>query len=145
MPDPQDPLQPAHPFGADYINAHGEEHSRLAGLIIDDIKGIRNLLLALVIVIFVSMAVITTNTVVAFRSQQHVKELSQSNNRFLSNFSDYMRCLVVVNQPLYDKLGKGLYFDTCDIILFRGTGLSPHPQDSTSTTNTTGGSNIIGG
>lgn len=149
-PDPE--LQPTHAFGADYVNAHGEEHSRLAGLIINDIKGIRNLLLALVVVIFVSMAVITTNTVVAWRSQQHIKEFSQSNNRFLANFSSYMRCLVVVNEPLYNQLGKGLYFDTCDIILFRGTGLSPQPhtQDSTSTTNTTlgpttGGSNILGG
>lgn len=144
-----DPLQPTHSFGADYINAHGEEHSRLAGLILDDIKGIRNLLLSLVVVIFVSMAVITTNTVINYRSQQSVKELSQSNNRFLANFSDYMRCLVVVNEPLYEKLGKGLYFDSCDVILFRGTGLSPHPHDADPTTSTTdgttNGSNIVGG
>lgn len=51
--------------------------------------------------------------------------LNESNNRFLQNFSDYMRCLVVTDEVKYEELGKAAYFDFCDTLLFRGTGLEP--------------------
>lgn len=59
------------------------------------------------------------------RATEVAKELSESNNRFLQNFSDYMRCLVVTDEVLYEELGKAAYFDHCDTLLFRGTGLKP--------------------
>lgn len=52
-------------------------------------------------------------------------EISESNNTFLANFSDYMRCLVVTDEIKYEELGKAAYFDMCDTLLFRGTGLKP--------------------
>lgn len=141
---------------SDYINVHGEEHLRLANIIINNIKGVRKLLFVLVFIIFVAMAVITTNTVVTHRAQREIRSLSESNkkfgestNRFLANYSDYMRCLVVIDEPLYKELGKEKYFNTCDDVLFRGTSIVRHPYNSVPTTNTTDGttdtSNIIGG
>lgn len=52
-------------------------------------------------------------------------QVGESNSRFLQNFSDYMRCLVVTDEVLYEELGKAAYFDHCDILLFRGTGIAP--------------------
>lgn len=53
------------------------------------------------------------------------QQVSEQNTRFLSNFSDYMRCLVVTDEVKYDELGKAAYYDFCEELLFRGTGLRP--------------------
>lgn len=74
---PEQPVLPGIP-GSDYINAHGEEHSRLAGMIIDDISAVRSLLVGLVVVVFLAMAIITTNTVLATRTANEIKKLSTS-------------------------------------------------------------------
>lgn len=138
MPDEDinEPVAPGQP-GTDYINAHGEEHSRLAGLIRNDITRVKHLLVWLVAIVFVSMAIITTNVVVTRNNQKNIRTLSASNNKFLANFSEYMHCLVVVDQPLYQELGKDAYFAHCDALLFKGTGIKPPIRPPSPTTSTT--------
>lgn len=104
----------------------------------------------LVFCMFVALAVLSFTSIYAIRINTETKTISQQNRTFLGNFSDYMRCLVVVDEPKYVELGKEKYFDTCDILLFRGTGMAPHshlPTPTTSTTEgtTTSGSATIGG
>lgn len=100
--------------------------------------------------LFIALAVLSVTTILIVRISNDTRESSKQNSTFLSNFSDYMRCLVVVDEPKYAELGKEKYFDTCDVLLFRGTGQLPHshlPTPTTSTTagTTTSGSATIGG
>lgn len=122
--------------GSDYINAHGEEHSRLAGLILDAISHIKTLLIGLVFIVFVSMAIITTNTVLTHRTQQDQKLLARGTTQFLTNYSNYMHCLVIVDEPLYAAIGKDAYFAQCDALLYKGTGLTPPVRPPAPTTTT---------
>lgn len=78
----------------------------------------------IVLLIFISSAV-AYGVALVNQSIDDVHQVSESNNRFLENFSDYMRCLVVTDEALYEELGRAAYFDHCDMLLFRGTGLTP--------------------
>lgn len=60
--------------------------------------------------------------------------VGNTNNRFLVNFSAELRCLIVPDEALYEKLGRGGYFDYCDALLYRGTGIQPQSVSSTTTT-----------
>lgn len=104
----------------------------------------------LVFSLFLILSVLSVTTIYTLRISTETKRISQQNQTFLGNFSDYMRCLVVVDEPKYAELGKEKYFDTCDLLLFRGTGMKPHTHTSVPTTSTTkgtttSGSNTIGG
>ena len=78
----------------------------------------------IIIVLFASMVWLGVRT----------SRISDQNQTFLTNFSDYMRCLVVTDQELYKELGKAAYFDHCDQLLFRNTGLAPNPRPVATTT-----------
>jgi hypothetical protein len=79
------------------------------------------------------------------------RKVGVSNNIFLGNFSDYMRCLVVNDDTVVIAVGEEVYFNLCDELLFRDTGQThvptkvtvppgfPTTTTSTSTTETTGG------
>lgn len=75
--------------------------------------------------LIVITSILSYGVVLLHHDTSYTKDLSESNNRFLQNFSDYMRCLVVTDEALYEELGKAAYFDHCDTLLFRGTGLTP--------------------
>lgn len=103
------------------------------------------------ICLFITLAILSVTSILIVRVSNDTKVIGKQNRAFLGNFSDYMRCLVVVDEPKYDELGKEKYFDTCDVLLFRGTKLKPHTHPPTPTTSTTTGSvttkasNTIGG
>lgn len=52
----------------DYIESHGAEHERLAGLIRSDIKNIKDLVMLLIIVVFICLMVITITSIMTARS-----------------------------------------------------------------------------
>lgn len=52
----------------DYIESHGAEHARLAGLIRSDIKQIKDLVMLLIIVVFVCLSIITITSVLTART-----------------------------------------------------------------------------
>lgn len=88
----------------------------------------------LVAVVFVGLAFISLAAMMTVRisnnSQELSKqnqELSKQNRAFLTNFSDYMRCLIVVDPVAVKAYGLESYFNLCDELLFRNTGLVPHP------------------
>lgn len=61
----------------------------------------------------------------ATRINQNIDEtrkVGNSNNRFLINFSDYMRCLIIGDEVAVKQIGEEQYFNLCDDLLFRGTG-----------------------
>jgi len=94
-------------------------------------------------IIFICMAITSITAVYTFRiagqskqSNDNLEKLAESNQTFLTNLSDYFRCLVVPDEALYLELGKEAYFDRCDALLFRNTGLVPNPRPLTTTTTT---------
>lgn len=52
----------------DYIESHGAEHERLAGLIRSDIKQIKDLVMLLIVVVFICLTVITITSVLTART-----------------------------------------------------------------------------
>lgn len=102
-------------------------NEKLADNILHAITSIKKWLVVLTAVIFVSMAVITTNTVVTNRAQKDIKEIGASNQRFLVNFASFMQCLVVSDKEVVTAMGVDAYFAECNKLLFRNTGLKPEP------------------
>lgn len=135
-PKKTDPVEPSP-------NAANEE---LANHILNAITSIKHLLIAMTAVIFLSMAVITTSAILTNRVQTDAKEISQQNHRFLENFSNYMRCLIVNDEKVVVAVGEENYLNLCDKLLFLGTGQTPHvvkitiPPEFTTTTTTPGDS-----
>lgn len=64
---------------------------------------------------------------------------SEANTRFWVNYNSYLRCLVVSDSEVVKTLGKDVYFDECEKLLFEGTGVAPKPLTKVTvpTTNTT--------
>ncbi len=93
-------------------------------------------------VLVVSLAVISLTGILANRSATNAVEVSQQNNRFLENFSNYMRCLIVNEDEVILTIGEEAYLNLCDELLFRGTGQKPNviiaeiPKDFPTTTTT---------
>jgi len=121
-------------------NAANEE---LAHKILLAITEIKKWLVAMTIVIFISMAVISTSAILTNRVQTDAQEISQQNHKFLENFSNYMRCLIVNEDDVVIAVGEENYLNLCDKLLFLGTGQTPHvvkaeiPPEFTPTTTTT--------
>lgn len=115
-------------------------NEQLAQNILTAINHIKNILVAMTAVIFLSMAVITTSAILTNRVQTDAKEISSQNHRFLENFSNYMRCLIVNDDKVVIAVGEENYLNLCDKLLFLGTGQTPHvvkvtiPPELTSTT-----------
>lgn len=103
----------------------------------NDIAGLRKLMKSLLIVVFVALAIMSITGVVTVRTSEDAKAVSQQNRTFLHNFSDYMRCLVVADPEAVKAYGLEKYFNLCDDLLFRNTGLVPsHTKVSIPTTTT---------
>lgn len=105
-------------------NAANEE---LAHTIFEAIISIKKWLVALTAIIFISMAIMTTNTAITNKAQHQAKEVSAQNQRFLINFSSFMQCLVVSDHNVVESLGVEAYFNECNKLLFKGTGQTPVP------------------
>lgn len=98
-------------------------------------------------VMVVSLAIISVAGIVGARTGAEAKEISQQNNRFLENFSNYMRCLIVNEDEVVIAIGEEAYLNICDELLFRGTGQKPHvikatipdPKATTTTAPPAGG------
>jgi hypothetical protein len=105
-----------------------------------DISKTRTLLKALLAVVFVALAIMSVTGIVTSRVSTDTKDLGEQNRQFLQNFSDYMRCLVVNDDTVVLAVGEEKYFNLCDDLLFRNTGLVPThtkvtiPPEFTSTT-----------
>lgn len=91
----------------------------------------------LVAIVFFCLAVISITGIVGARTAAQSKEVSAQNNRFLENFSNYMRCLIVNEDEVIAAIGEDAYLDVCDELLFRGTGQKPHVIKATIPTTTT--------
>lgn len=110
-----------------------------------DISGIRTLLKWLLVVVFGAMAILSAAGIVTVRVGSDTKEIGKQNRAFLQNFSDYMRCLIINDEDQVKTVGKEVYFNLCDDLLFRNTGLVPAhtkvtiPPDLTTTTTTING------
>lgn len=104
-----------------------------------DIAGIKSLLKKLLAVVFVALAIMSAAGIVTVRTAEDTKAVSQQNRAFLQNFSDYMRCLILNDDAVVKSYGKENYFNLCDDLLFRNTGLVPSHTVVTipSTTTTT--------
>lgn len=109
----------------------------------NELASIRRLLKLLIAVVFVSLAIISASSIVASRTSQRVKEISQYNNRLneenkaatdtlLVNFTSYMECLVLRDVKLYEELGREAYIRRCNSIL-----VPPPASSGTSTTTST--------
>lgn len=93
------------------------------------------------------VAIISVFAFGAVKINQNVDEtrkVGNSNNRFLINFSDYMRCLIIGDEEAVKQIGEERYFNLCDDLLFRGTGRKHiitrvviPPEWVTTTTSTT--------
>ena len=91
------------------------------------LKSLKNLLKLLIVVVFVSLAVISVTGMLANRSATEATHASEQNQRFLENFSNYMRCLIVNEDEVIIAIGEEAYLNLCDELLFRGTGERPNP------------------
>lgn len=104
----------------------------------NDIAGLKKLMKSLLIVVFVALAIMSSAGILTVRTSQDTKAVSQQNRAFLQNFSDYMRCLVVVDPEVVKAFGLENYFNLCDELLFRNTGLVPtHTKVTVPSTTTT--------
>lgn len=88
-------------------------------------------------VVIVCLAVISVAGIIGARTGADAKEISQQNNRFLENFSNYMRCLIVNEDEVVIAIGEEAYLNICDELLFRGTGQKPHVIKAQIPTTTT--------
>lgn len=119
----------------------------------NDILGVRKLLRELLVVVFVALTVMSVTGIVTVRLSsdtqkigEQTKKIGEQNRAFLQNFSDYMRCLIVTDQEAVKAYGLENYFNLCDDLLFRNTGLVPThtkvtvpPSTTTTTTIKAGG------
>lgn len=111
----------------------------------DNCQAIKDYLKKLVLIVFIALTIMSASTVLTWRTAQtskdiatKAKEISTQNRTFLGNFSDYMRCLVVTDQKAVEAYGLEPYFNLCDDLLFRNTGLVPtHTKISIPSTTTT--------
>lgn len=104
----------------------------------NDIAGLKKLMKSLLIVVFVALAIMSSAGILTVRTSQDTKAVSQQNRAFLQNFSDYMRCLVVADNEAVKAYGLEKYFNLCDDLLFRNTGLVPtHTKITIPSTTTT--------
>ncbi len=93
-------------------------------------------------VVIVCLAVISVAGIIGARTGADAKRIGQQNNRFLENFSNYMRCLIVNEDEVIIAIGEEAYLNICDQLLFRGTGQKPNviiaeiPPDFPTTTST---------
>lgn len=97
----------------------------------------------IIILLVTIISVLSFGVAALNQSVAETKKVGESNNRFLANFSDYMRCLVINDEEVVVAVGEETYFNLCDELLFRSTGLRPNPTkvtippNLTSTTTTT--------
>lgn len=109
-----------------------------------DVEAMRKMMRTLVAVVFVGLAFISLAAMMTVRISGNTQklskqgqEISRQNRAFLTNFSDYMRCLIVADPAAVKAYGLESYFNLCDILLFRDTGLVPHPTKVTIPSTTT--------
>lgn len=94
-------------------------------------------------VLVICLAVISTAGIIGARTSVEAKQVSSQNQRFLQNFSNYMRCLIVNDDQVVIAVGEDKYLSLCEDLLFRGTGQKPEsikvviPPEFTTTTTTT--------
>jgi hypothetical protein len=81
----------------------------------------------LTIVLFLTLATVAFSSTFVVQNTQKSKEISEQNNRFLNNFSNYMRCLIVNEDEVVIAVGEDKYVELCEELLFRGTGDRPKP------------------
>jgi hypothetical protein len=104
-----------------------------------DVSRLRRLMGWLLLVVFGALAVISAAGIVTVTVSSDTKSVGQQNRAFLTNFSDYMRCLVINDDQVVVAYGEEAYFNICDELLFRNTGLKPShfkvtlPSTTTST------------
>lgn len=109
-----------------------------------EVEAMQKLLRRLVAVVFVGLAFISLAAMMTVRisssSKQAIRQgqtIARQNNAFITNLSDYMRCLIVVDPEAVKAYGLESYFNLCDVLLFRDTGLVPHPTKVTIPSTTT--------
>lgn len=118
---------------------------------IEEFHELKNLIKALLAVVFIALMIMTTSTVMSYRAAQRGKEVSEQNNKFLTNFSDYMRCLIINDDNVVKAVGIETYFNLCDDLLFRGTGKDHTitkvtiPDTTTTAPMTTTSGNLLSG
>ena len=115
------------------------ERAEAVDIIRHDIDHLKRLLRLLVTIVFIALAVISVSTMITVRTSTDARQASKSNTEFLSNFSNYMRCLVINDDEVVAAYGEEAYFNLCDELLFQGTGEKPTKVVVTvpSTTTTT--------
>ena len=70
-------------------------------------------------------------------------DISDQNNRFVDNFSNYMTCLIVNEEEVVVAVGEDVYVELCKQLLYRGIDEIPPtikvqiPTNFPSTTTTT--------
>lgn len=103
----------------------------------DTQKEIKNLLKLLLGVVFVALAIISVTGMLAFRNAEDGKAISAQNNRFLDNFANYMRCLIVNEDEVVIAVGEDAYVALCEELLYKDTGKKPSPTVVTIPPNAT--------
>ena len=106
------------------IPATTEELNRAQAEVQDDIKHLKSLNKALLAVVFIALTIMSVTGIITVRTSSDTKAVGQQNRAFLTNFSDYMRCLIVTDQDAVQAYGIEPYFNLCDDLLFRNTGLT---------------------
>ena len=71
------------------------------------------------------------------QSVDSTKTSSEADTRFWVNYNSYLRCLIVSDPEVVKALGKDVYFDECQKLLFEGTGVSPKPLTKVTIPTTT--------
>ena len=105
--------------------ASSEELDKAQKEVVVLLKSIRYLNRLMLGVIVVTLAVISVCAILTVRIASDAESASKSNNEFLGNFSNYMRCLVINDDEVVAAYGEEKYFDLCDELLFQGTGERP--------------------
>lgn len=109
-----------------------------------EVNELRKLLRKLVAIVFVGLALISLAGMMAVRTANNTakivklnSEISKQNRAFLTNFSDYMRCLILTDPAVSKAYGVESYYNLCDELLFRNTGIVPNPTKITIPSTTT--------
>lgn len=124
--------------------ATSEELDKAQKEVIDDIRHLKNLNKTLLIVVFIALAIMSITSIITVRVSTTSQSVSKQNRAFLQNFSDYMRCLVVTDKEAVQAYGLESYFNLCDDLLFRNTGLAPlHTKITIPSTTTTTGVTVV--
>jgi len=98
----------------------------------------------IVILLVAITSTLAYGTILLNQNVQEVKEISQQNNRFVDNFSNYMNCLIVGEDEVVLAVGEETYVEICKQLLYRGLDDIPPTIKATIpphliTTTTTGG------